>query len=89
MNPNTTSVVDGKRLEWSTPRIVELRYPRRISSTEDRHNWITAMLADNRLNLIDTKISDSPCPAPKLEDWPMRPLNRPAGLGGDGWRHRA
>jgi hypothetical protein len=43
------STEKGKR-EWHTPRMVEVFYPLKISSTQDRHNWITAMMLDARLN---------------------------------------
>jgi hypothetical protein len=36
--------------EWHTPRTVEVFYPLKIGSTQDRHNWIAAMMLDGRLS---------------------------------------
>jgi len=44
------------RLEWTTPRIVEVHYPKQIRSTEDRMNWIAAMTLDARLGDRDKLI---------------------------------
>jgi hypothetical protein len=35
--------------EWHFPRIVEVFYPRKIRSEQDRRHWIEAMLLDGRL----------------------------------------
>jgi hypothetical protein len=35
--------------EWHFPRAVEVFYPRKIGSIEDRQNWIAAMILDSRL----------------------------------------
>jgi hypothetical protein len=35
--------------EWHFPRAVEVLYPSKIGSIEDRQNWIAAMILDSRL----------------------------------------
>src|SRR5258708_30363300 len=35
--------------EWHFPRALEVFYPRKIGSIEDRQNWIAAMILDSRL----------------------------------------
>jgi hypothetical protein len=42
--------------EWRVPRLVEVFYPLKIGSTQDRHNWISAMMLDARLNDRDKVI---------------------------------
>src|SRR5262249_19793205 len=42
--------------EWHRPRIVEVFYPLKISSTQDRHNWIKAMMLDARLGDRDKTV---------------------------------
>lgn len=47
-----TAIVEKNNLrkhEWHFPRAVEVFYPSKIGSTQDRHNWITAMILDSRL----------------------------------------
>ncbi|MGZ3309482.1 MAG: hypothetical protein ACXU8R_13260, partial [Xanthobacteraceae bacterium] len=39
----------NKREEWQFPRITQLFYPRQIKKTQDRMNWIEAMMLDRRL----------------------------------------
>ena len=45
-----------KKLEWHTPRMVEVFYPLKIRSTQDRHNWIKAMMLDARLSDRDKMV---------------------------------
>jgi hypothetical protein len=45
-----------KRLPYRTPRIVEVIYPRAIRSTQDRHNWLKAMMLDARMSERDRLI---------------------------------
>jgi hypothetical protein len=40
---------DNLKHEWRFPRAVEVFYPRKIGSIEDRQNWIAAMILDSRL----------------------------------------
>jgi hypothetical protein len=42
--------------EWRVPRLVEVFCPLKIGSTQDRHNWIAAMMLDARLNDRDKVI---------------------------------
>jgi hypothetical protein len=42
--------------EWHTPRMVEVFYPLKIGSTQDRHNWIKAMILDARLSDRDKTV---------------------------------
>jgi hypothetical protein len=46
-----TTIVEksNTKREWHFPRAVEVFYPSKIGSTQDRHNWITAMILDSRL----------------------------------------
>lgn len=46
----------GKRKPWRKPRIVEVIYPRAIRSTQDRHNWLKAMMLDTRMSERDRLI---------------------------------
>ncbi len=51
---NTT--LSTKSNGWQYPRLLELRYPKKIGSTEDRMNWIASMMADARLGDRDKLI---------------------------------
>jgi hypothetical protein len=46
----------GKRKPWRRPRIVEVIYPLAIRSTQDRHNWLKAMMPDSRMSARDRLI---------------------------------
>jgi hypothetical protein len=52
---DTVSPTKSKR-EWHTPRLIEVFYPLKIGSTQDRHNWIAAMMLDARLSDRDKTI---------------------------------
>jgi hypothetical protein len=47
---------EKRKLEWSRPLIYEVHYPLQIKSTQDRMNWIAAMMVDTRLNDRDKLI---------------------------------
>jgi hypothetical protein len=54
---NTPLPVKSKtKKEWHMPRMVEVFYPLKISSTQDRHNWIKAMMLDARLGDRDKTV---------------------------------
>lgn len=40
----------SKRPKWHAPKIVEMRYPRKIDGTESWDHWVKAMMADGRLS---------------------------------------
>jgi hypothetical protein len=41
--------IESRKREWHRPHLIEVFYPQKIGSTQDRHNWITAMMLDARL----------------------------------------
>jgi hypothetical protein len=53
---STKRKIGRARKEWHTPRMVEVFYPLKIGSTQDRHNWIKAMMLDARLRDRDKTI---------------------------------
>jgi hypothetical protein len=46
----------SEKREWRVPRLVEVFYPLKFNSTQDRHNWIAAMMLDSRLRDRDKVI---------------------------------
>ena len=52
---SNTEIIPRKK-EWHTPRVVEVFYPLKIGSTQDRHNWIKAMMLDARLTCRDKMV---------------------------------